>query len=162
MSSIYQLTNEAKELASLLSEGEITPELESALVINQTELQTKALNYAYVVKTFEDDVEAIQSEITRLEALKQARKNAIDRMKSAVLEAMEIYGIEKIESPTLKLSLRINPPAVDLVNECQVPEIYRKEKVTVTIDKNLIKEDLKSGLEVPGAVLKQSKSLVIK
>jgi len=45
MSSIYQLTREAQELASLLSEGEITPELETSLIINQTELQTKAINY---------------------------------------------------------------------------------------------------------------------
>lgn len=162
MSSIYQLTNEAKELASLLSEGEITPEVESALIINQTELQTKALNYAYVVKSFQDDIDIIQNEIERLTALKQSRNNAIDRMRSAVLEAMEIYGIEKIESPTLKLSVRINPPAVDLINEYQVPDIYRKEKVTVSIDKNLIKEDLKSGLEVPGAILKRTKRLEIK
>jgi hypothetical protein len=162
MNSIYQLTTEAKELASLLSEGEITPEIENALVINQTDLQTKALNYGYVVKSFQDDVEAIEAEIKRLQGLKTTRSNAIERMKSAVLEAMQVYGIEKIESPTLKLSVRNNPESVDILNEYQVPDIYRKEKITVSIDKDLIKEDLKSGLEVPGAVLKRTKSLTIK
>lgn len=162
MNSIYQLTTEAKELASLLSEGEITPEIENALVINQAELQTKALNYAYVVKSFENDVESIESEIKRLQALKTSRNNAIERMKSAVLEAMEVYGIEKIESPTLNLSVRLNPESVDIVNEYQVPEIYRKEKVTVSIDKTAIKEAIKSVLEVPGAVLDRKKRLEIK
>lgn len=162
MSSIYQLTTEAKELASVLSEGEITPELETSLVINQTELQKKAIDYGFVIKSFESDITIIDLEIERLKALKTIRTNAIERMKNAVLEAMEVYGIEKVESPTLKLSVRNNSESVNLVNEYQIPDIYRKEKVTLTIDKNLIKEDLKTGLEVPGAVLKRSKTLTIK
>lgn len=162
MSSIYQLTTEAKELASVLSEGEITPELETSLVINQTELQKKAIDYGFVIKSFESDISIIDSEIDRLKALKTTRTNGIDRMKSAVLEAMEVYGIDKIESPTLKLSVRNNPESVELVNEYQIPDCYKKEKTTVSIDKNLIKEDLKSGLEVSGAILKRTKSLSIK
>jgi hypothetical protein len=160
--SLFQISTEARELASALIEGELSPEMESALVINQNELQEKAINYGYAIRSIEYDVEAIDSEIKRLQALKSSRTNAIDRMKSAVLEAMEIYGIEKVTSPTLNLAVRLNPESVDLVNEYQIPDYYKKEKVTVTIDKALIKEDLKSGLEVPGAVLKRGKRLEIK
>lgn len=162
MSSIYQLTTEAKELASVLSEGEITPELETSLIINQAELQKKAIDYGFVIKSFESDISIIDSEIERLKALKTIRNNAIDRMKSSVLEAMEVYGIDKIESPTLKLSVRLNPESVELVNEYQIPDCYKKEKTTVSIDKAMIKEDLKSGLEVAGAVLKRGHRLEIK
>jgi Siphovirus Gp157. len=73
MKSLYKITEEAVIIASQLEEGEVTPELENALVILQSELQEKAINYAYVVKSFEDDVTAINEEIKRLTAIKQPR-----------------------------------------------------------------------------------------
>ena len=162
MKSLFNITAEARDLASALIEGELSSEMETALAINQTELQEKAINYGFAIKSIESDICIIDSEIERLKALKTSRANAIDRMKSAVLEAMNIYGIEKVTSPTLNLAVRLNPESVDLVNEYQIPDCYKKEKVTVSIDKALIKEDLKSGLEVPGAVLKRGTRLEIK
>ena len=162
MSSIYQLTKEAKELAFLLSENELNEGVELDLTINQEAIQKKSIDYAYVVKSFESDIETIHSEIKGLQASKSVRANAITRMKEAVLEAMEVYGIEKVETSTLKLSIRKNPESVDFVNEYQIPEKYRKEKVVVSIDKVAIKKDLKEGIEVEGAVLKQTTRLDIK
>lgn len=162
MKSLFNITAEARELASALIEGELSSEMEFALVINQTELQEKSINYGFAIKSIESDISTIDSEIDRLKALKTSRSNAINRMKSAVLEAMEIYGIEKVTSPTLNLAVRLNPESVDLVNEYQIPDCYKKEKVTLSIDKAMIKEDLKSGLEVPGAVLKRGTRLEIK
>lgn len=162
MKSLFNISAEARELASALIEGELSEELETALVINQNELQEKAINYGFAIKSIEADIDTIDAEIERLKALKTSRTNAIDRMKSTVLEAMNIYGIEKVASPTLNLAVRLNPESVEVVNEYQVPDIYRKEKVTVTIDKTAIKEAIKSGLEVPGAVLDRKKRLEIK
>ena len=162
MSSIYQLTTEAKQLASILSEGELTEDIENALEINQNELQKKAIDYGYVMKSFESDIDAIDEEIKRLQALKSVRKNGIDRMKSALLEAMQVYDIQKVETPTMKISIRNNPESVELVNEYQVPDKFRKQKVTETIDKTGIKNALKNGEEVPGAVLVRNQSIQIK
>jgi hypothetical protein len=162
MKSLYQISKEATELASALIEGELTPEMETALTINQNELQEKAINYGYAIRSIESDVNIIEDEIKRLQALKTSRTNAIERMKATVLEAMQIYGIEKVASPTLNLAVRLNPESVDLVNEYQIPDCYKKEKVTISIDKVMIKEDLRSGLEVPGAVLKRTQRLEIK
>lgn len=162
MKSLFNITAEAQQLASALIDGELSEELENALVINQNELQEKAINYGYAIKSIESDIETIDAEIERLRALKISRTNAIERMKSAVLDAFTIYGIEKVTSPTLNLSVRLNPESVEVINEYQIPEIYRKEKVTVSIDKTAIKEAIKSGLEVPGAVLDRKKRLEIK
>jgi hypothetical protein len=162
MKSLFQISTEATELASALIEGELTPEMETALTINQNELLEKAVNYGFAIRSIESDVSIIEDEIKRLQALKTSRTKAVDRMKATVLEAMQIYGIEKVASPTLNLAVRLNPESVDLVNEYEIPEIYKKENVTVSIDKVMIKEDLKSGLEVPGAVLKRTQRLEIK
>jgi hypothetical protein len=162
MKSLYKISQEAINIAQSLIERELTPEMETALTINQNELQDKAINYGYAIRSIESDVSIIEDEIKRLQALKTSRTNAIDRMKATVLEAMQIYGIEKVTSPTLNLSVRLNPESVDLVNEYQIPDCYKKEKVTISVDKVMIKEDLKSGLEVPGAVLKRTQRLEIK
>jgi hypothetical protein len=162
MSSIYQLTREAQELASLLSEGEITPEVETALIINQTELQTKAINYGYVIKSFESDIDTIDSEIKRLQGLKKVKDNAITRMKSALLEAMQVYGIEKVSSPTLTLSIRNNPESVEVLNEIQVDRRYWNEKVIWSLDKVAVKKAIQSGEAFEGCVLIRTQSIQIK
>lgn len=162
MKSLFKISEEAKIIASALIEGELSEELENALVINQNELQEKSINYAYAIKSIESDIDTIDAEIKRLQALKSSRTNAIDRMKSAVLDALTIYGIEKVTSPTLNLSVRLNPEAVEIVNEYQIPKEFFNEKVTISIDKTAIKEAIKSGQEVPGAVINRKSRLDIK
>lgn len=159
--NLYNLTTQAKEIALLLEEGEFTPELEQALVINQEQLQEKALNYTHVIKNFEADSQAIDNEIKRLKAMKEAKDNAIDRMKEAVRNAMLVSGIDKIESSLFKLSIR-RSEAVEVVNIDQLPEMLTTVKKTVSADKVKIKEAIKSGLTVEGAVIVENFSLQIK
>jgi hypothetical protein len=161
MKSLFTISNEAIELASFLEEGELSPEMELALVINQNELQEKSINYGYVIRTFDHDITAIDTEIKRLQALKTAKNNAIDRMKESVLQAMNIYGIEKIESPTLKLSIR-SSKSVDIGLEEMIPSEFKKERTTISIDKVAIKKAIDSGESVPGATIKENQNLQIK
>ena len=159
--NLYQLTTQAKEIALLLEEGEFTPEVEQALVINQEQLQEKALNYTHVIKNFEADSQAIDNEIKRLKAMKEAKDNAIDRMKEAVRNAMLASGIDKIESSLFKLSLR-RSESVEVVNIDQLPDFCKEVKTTVSAHKLNIKQAIKSGLTVEGAVLVENFSLQIK
>ena len=161
MKSLYNITAEAMDLASALEEGEITPELENSLIINQTELQDKAINYAYVIRTVEIDVDAIDEELKRLQAIKKAKNNVIDRMKESVVNAMGIYGIEKISTPTLNLSLR-KSEIIEIVNESQLPDGFKTQKITFTPDKTRMKQCIKDGDDVPGAVLSVNYNLQIK
>ena len=159
--NLYQITNEMKNLTLLLEDGELTPELEQSLVITQDQLQAKAIDYCYVIKNLESDSEAIENEIKRLKAMKDAKDNAIDRMKEAVRNAMITAGIDKIESSLFKLSLR-RSEAVEVVNIDQLPESLLTVKKTVSADKVKIKEFIKSGLTVEGAVIKENYNLQIK
>jgi hypothetical protein len=161
MKSLFNITAEALNLASALEDGEITPELENRLIINQTELQEKAINYAYVIRTVEIDVSAIDEEIKRLQAIKKAKTNVIDRMKESVVTAMGIYGIEKVSTPTLNLSLR-KSESIEIVNESQIPDGFKTQKITVAPDKTRIKQAIKDGDEVQGAVLNINYNLQIK
>jgi hypothetical protein len=159
--SLYNITAEAQSIASALEEGEFTPEMETALAINQNELQEKAINYGYAIKSMEDDVTAINEEIKRLQAIKTAKSNAIDRMKEAVSNAMQVYGIEKVTSPTLNLSFRKSEVVeVELVEA--LSNDFKIVKTTVTADKVAIKQAIKQGENITGARIVQKFNLQIK
>jgi hypothetical protein len=159
--NLYNLTTQAKQIALLLEEGEFTPEIEQALAITQEQLQEKSLQYTYVIKNFEADSQAIDNEIKRLKAMKEAKDNAIDRMKEAVRNAMLASGIDKIESSLFNLSLR-RSESVEVVNIDQLPENLVTVKKTVSPDKMKIKEAIKSGQAVQGAVINENFNLQIK
>ena len=159
--SLYQISREAQEIASLLEEGELTPELERALIINQNELQEKAINYAYAIKSIEDDVTAINEEIKRLQGIKTAKTNAIDRMKETICDAMLRHGIEKVTIPTLSLSFR-RSESVEVDNTFSLDERYIKTEIKKSPDKIRIKQDIKDGITVAGARLIENYNLQIK
>lgn len=161
MKTLFNISQEATMIASALQEGELTEELEQALVINQTELQEKAINYAYAIKSIESDMDIISEEIARLQALKKAKTEAVDRMKNAVIDAMQIYGIEKVTSPTLTLSIR-RSEAVEVANDALLDPNYVSKKITFTPNKIAIKNAIKNGEAVEGAVIRENYSLQIK
>ena len=161
MANLYEITREALELASLLETDELTPELEAALLINQDQLQAKAGNYAKVITNIQSDSDAIDAEIKRLKAMKDTKDRAVNRLKEALREAMMVSGIDKIESPLFKLSLRRSEAVeVDVVEA--LPNDFVTRKVVVTADKVSIKEAIKRGENITGARIIENFNLQIK
>ena len=159
--NLYEITRDALELASLLETEELTPELETALVINQEQLQAKAGNYAKVIANIQSDADAIETEIKRLKAMKESKERAITRLKDAVRDAMIVSAIDKIESPLFKLALRRSEAVeVDMVEA--LPNAYQNVKNVVTADKVAIKEAIKRGENVIGARIIENFNLQIK
>ena len=159
--NLYEITREAQELAFLLETEELTPELESMLVINQEQLQAKAGNYAKVIANIQSDADAIDQEIKRLKAMKDNKERAITRLKDALREAMLVSTIDKIESPLFKLSLRRSESVeVDIVEA--LPSQFINVKNVVSADKVAIKEAIKRGENIAGARLIENFNLQIK
>jgi hypothetical protein len=162
MSNIYQIQQDYLSITNELIEngGELSPELETALVINKAELQKKAVAYVYVTKSLENDVDAIDTEIERLRALKQSRVKTIEKLKETVKAAMELYEIEEIKTATLKINFR-KSESVE-VDESIIANEYCNFKTVRTPNKALIKESIKNGAEISGASLKINHNLQIK
>lgn len=160
MKSMYEISQEALKIASWLEEGELTEEMETMLAISQEELQKKAINYGYVIKQFDSDIDAIDAEIKRLQGLKKSKENASERLKDTVKHAMQIYSIEKLETPTLKVGFR-KSESVEIINESQIEQVFKTSKVVESINKTAIKEAIKSGQTVKGAILQVNFNLSI-
>jgi hypothetical protein len=160
--NIYQIEQEYLVLSNDIIEagGEITPELETALAINKEQLQNKGINYGYVIKSLENDITAIEEEIKRLNALKSSRTKTTELLKSTIKQAMQLYGIEELKTPTLKINFR-KSESIE-VDDSVLDVNYFNHKVVSTPNKTRIKEDIKSGKEVVGAVLNVNFNLQIK
>ena len=169
MASIYNISNDLKKIYEQLDDGsgidletgEIKPEIMNQLTITQNELQTKAIDYGFVIKAFDDEIDVIDKEIERLEERKAYVKRNKDRMKSIVSSAMEEFGITKIKSETLQLSFR-KSESVEVVDERLVDEKFKKVKTEVSLDKTAIKNAIKNGEDVQGAKIVEKNNLQIK
>jgi len=161
--SIYKIQNEFQLIIAevINNEGEITPELETALTINKEQLQSKAVDYCYVIKQLDYDCEQIDNEIARLNKLKKVRTNLTDRLKNTVSSAMQLYDVEKIETPLIKLSFR-NSESVEITNESQLDACFIVTKTVTSPDKKAIKDAIKSGVLVCGATISYNKNLQIR
>ena len=93
--------------------------------------------------------------------MKESKERAIDRLKSAVKNAMLVSNIEKMESTLFKLSIRKSEAVeVDIVEA--LPNAFQNVKNVVTADKVAIKEAIKRGENVTGARLIENFNLQIK
>jgi hypothetical protein len=159
--NLYQLTQEAQYLAALLETEELTPELEAELLINQEQLQTKGINYAKVIANYQSEADQIDAEIKRLKAMKESRDKKVTWLTESLKKAMLVSGIEKIESPLFKISLR-RSEAVEVEIPEALPVDWQVKKVTITADKVAIKKAIKEGYSITGARLVENFNLSIK
>jgi hypothetical protein len=143
------------------NEGEITPELEDRMKINEQELKEKSLNYAAYIRKLESDNKTIKSESKRLKELADSNDSKIKRLKQNILDAMFLYKVGKIESPLIKISYRLSQ-SVNITDESKLSDNFFTTKITKTPSKTAIKDAIDSGTEVKGAELVDNLNLQIK
>lgn len=158
--SLYNIMDDYSVLMNSLeeSEGLLTEEMESELAINEKELQKKSIGYLEVIKTKEAFNLLIDNEIKRLQGLKKTNNNVIDRLKGSLLNAVNFFGEFKVG--TLTFGVRKSSSLI-IENEDLIPNKYKTKTVTIKIDKNQIKKDLKNGT-VDSAYIHENLNLSIK
>lgn len=161
--SLYEIEVSQLQLVEQLIElgGEITPEMEEALALNKENLETKGTNYGLIIKQIESECDIIDNEIERLSKLKKARNNSIERLKNNLSTAMQIFGVLEIKSPILKINFR-KSESIEIEDMKLLDSGFIKTTVSQTADKTAIKEAIKAGNVVQGAILKQNQNLQIK
>ena len=166
MPKLYQITGEIVEAIELYNSVETDEELlsiEARLNGLQIRFEDKAVAIAKHIINESGDLEAIETEIERLSKLKQARENAVRRLKNYVLMQMIATNTLEVDGGTMRLKVRKNPPSVGVLNEEEIPETYRRTKTVVEIDKKAILDTFKqTGLGVAGTEIKQGSRLEIK
>ncbi len=159
--SLYELTSEHRLICDAIeeAEGEITPEIEAMLAINEENFVDKANGYCEIITKYAQMASMASERIEQLQRVKKVAENTAKRMKERIAQAMEEYNLPKVEIDTHKLSFRTSK-AVDITDEAKIPNIYIK--VATSVDKTKLRADLMAGVVVEGAELKENKSLQIR
>lgn len=114
--NIFQLSAELQDIFNELEEngGELTPELEKRLQINQADVNDKVETYTKVIAQLNSDIELIKNERKRLDDLKKRKENTIERIKKLILYAIDMFGTTNksgskyIDFGTGKVSTRLS------------------------------------------------------
>ncbi|WP_426704431.1 siphovirus Gp157 family protein [Staphylococcus shinii] len=161
MSTLFNLTDDYKQVYDLIAEQGDEQTLTDTLASINDALEDKADGYVAVIKTLEGDNKAIDDEIKRLQQRKTTNKNGIDRLKESLKEAMETTGKTKFKTALNSYTIANNPPSKDVLDEKLIPNDYWVDQEP-KINSKLLLDDLKAGKEVPGAEIKQTRSLRVR
>ena len=162
MGTLYELTQEYAYLYELLSQGEIDEQAVKDSLEGMdwgTEFETKAENYAKIIKQLEADAKASKAEKDRLVNRERAFTNNADRLKVRLQEAMQMTNREKFKTALYSFNIG-KYTSVYVDEEVELPEQYTRVKTEP--DKTTIKEALKNGETIPGCALIQTRSLSIR
>lgn len=165
MSNLYELAHAYRDDAAKLADLDLDDQtLTDTMEGMAGELEVKATNTAFVIRNIEASAAAIKDAEAQMAARRKALENRAARIKDYLLSNMIVAGIQKIECPYFKLSVRENPPAVEVYEPGLIPAEFMRqpEPPPPSIDKTAIKEAIKAGQDVPGAKLTRGVRLEIK
>lgn len=153
--------------------GEVTPEMERFLAMDETDLKNKIDGYNAAYREETARAESLKREIERLTALKRTAENAAKGIKSLLQYNMNRLGAESVNGNTCKAYFTTTT-SLEVENEERVLEPYLRliEEVRkafpswVKVDVELARKDLtaalKTGTEVKGCAIRKGRSVVLK
>lgn len=165
MPSIYDIKSEFLTLWSIL-EDELTDDetLLDAFENATDDLKDKLENCCKYITNEKAAIQGLKDEETRLRARRQAKENAIERLKALMQDAMAAAEIKKLPCGTFTCSIQANPDRVVMDEQYieNVPAEYLKIPEP-EIDRKKILADIKAGKNLEGvAHLERSESIRIR
>lgn len=157
--NLYELTGSYIQLQNILEDME-DEDIAAALDEVNDSFENKAINTVKMIKAFEADAKAVKEEKQRLGKRQKTLENKAKSLKNYIFDNMKATQKEKIHSDLFNISIRKNPPSLDIHSEEAIPtEFYIEQKPK--LDKQKLKEYVKEyGLD--GVELKQGESLSIR
>lgn len=176
--TLYALADAYTTLRQLADDADAFPDAwEQALADLQDEGRSKVANIGLLLHELDEEQAAITIEIARLEMRRESRRNVAERLKAYLLAEMPALGLERVTDPRITVWLQDSPPAVEITEPEAVPVEFRvctvrlpweelpeelRAEAEVTHDKRALRDVLKDGLAVPGAVLRRSRHVRIR
>lgn len=163
--SLYQIAAEHRNMVeALMSTQDDAAAIADTIEAESFSLEVKAQNVAYAIRNLEVSAAAIKDAELQMAARRKAIETRADHIREYLKTCMEVAGVQKIECPHFALTIKTNPPSVEIFEPSLIPKQFMKqpESPPPSPDKAAIKEAIKAGEEVSGAKLVQGKRLDIK
>jgi len=114
----------------------------------------KVDDFARFLTHLEAQAELADREIERLRTRRRRFTGLQERLQQYAVRVMQSANLKQLDGDTARLSLRHNPPAVEITDEARVPPEYKTIQQTIACDKRAIKRAIDTGEQVPGAELR--------
>lgn len=158
MASLYELSAGYASLLEAYDGAETEEEradimrmLESA----EGDMTEKAEAYAKIIRMKEEEAKGFKAEAERLTARKRAAENMVDRLKTAMLDALKLTGEKEIKTSIGKWRIQNNPWSCEVEDVERVPVRYRIPQPDKVDKKSLIDDFKATGECIEGVVFKQ-------
>ncbi|MEC5422078.1 siphovirus Gp157 family protein [Virgibacillus sp. C22-A2] len=159
MTTLYDLTHKYKRLLELAEEVDAGA-FQDALEGITEGINSKAENIAYVLQQMKSDADVLRAEEKRLAERRRALESKQDHLKFYLFNELDGLGIEKVQSPHFTISIRNNPPKVQIEDESLIPSDFIITKSSV--DKKALKQAIKDGREFEGVSMISERGLNIR
>ena len=166
--TLFQIAAQYRHITDVLQDSGCDPQtLTDTLEGEAWPLEVKAQNIGFVIR----NMEALAASMKDAEKQMADRRKATEKRAAALVEylktGMEIAGVSKLETPHFALTIKKNPPGVEVWDEKQIPVEFMRVPApppppVPVPDKAAIKDAIKAGKDVPGALLAQGTRLEIK
>lgn len=158
--NLYEIN---QKIIDLINSGDENGEIDSkAFDELQITKEEKQLNICKFIKKLEADDDVFEKEIERIKKLQERSKKKKEWLKQYLQSSMEFEGVSELDFTVFKAKIRKNPPRLVIQDEAQIPTKFKVEKVSISIDKDGIKQAIKEGEAVQGCILEQTERLEIK
>jgi FtsZ-binding cell division protein ZapB len=159
---LYEIAENYRNLQELLENEDVPQEMVTkALEEVGEQLEDKAENIAKLIKTLEVEVNGFKEEEKRLSDRRKSLESKAKGLKDYLDAEMKATGKLKFKGKLFSFNIQKNAPSVNVLDEKLIPNEYLIKQDPV-IDKKGLLADLKSGNDIPGVELKQTKSLRIR
>ncbi len=163
MANIYELKDQIKACIQLDEEHVVDTEDGEILNLQQFEAlqmerDAKIEGMCCYIKNKLAEADAIDAEAYTLSHRSGVIRKEVERCKAYLAGAL--YG-EKFQTPRCKITWR-KSEVCNVLSMEEIPEEYKRTKVTIDADKTAIKKAIKAGAEVPGAEVIQKLNMTLK
>lgn len=127
----------------------------------KTETIANGLEYLCKIRARkESDIAALKAEAARMKEKAEQEEKAIVRLEQYMLSMLNRSGEKKLNAGTFTIGTRTST-SVWVSPDFNVPE-YMRTTTTTAPDKNAIRDALKTGIKIDGAVLTTKENLAVK
>jgi len=159
--SLVTIISETANIEQMLVEsgGEMTPDIESFLQINASELSLKVDGYSTILDRFEMLESFYEQQAEFYNKVAVQCENAAKRLKLNLIYAMNELGQSEIKGSEIRFKLTNSAGSLVINDPEMVPVEFKTEVITTEIKKDEVKAALKRGEKVEGAELKIAQSI---
>lgn len=165
MATLFDLTTDLLNLYEMATEPDLDAEaLQDTIDAVEGEIEVKADGYAKVIRQMDGDIATLKAEIDRLSNRKKSIENSKDRIKKSLETAMMATGKTKFKTELFSFGIQKNPASLKFTDDFDMAELDDKyiKYADPEVNKQAVKDALKSGEEIAGCYLEQTESLRIR